>query len=112
MQTEELSFRDEVAAGAGVELTEPCPFDGIISKVLRHYPSGCNSLVRVVVGIAGRHIFPKQGFVALDDATPVYDGLSIPITMGELIWTTIENTDSANAHTITVTVTVEEVPCA
>ena len=108
-RTEEIPFQQLLAPGAGLRLQQPMPFPGKIRKILRHWPNGCNALVDVAVGVGNKHILPDSGFVALNDATPVFDNLSIDVNQGELLWVDLQNGDAVNPHTITVTITVEEV---
>lgn len=108
-RTEEIVFQQVLAPGAGIRLVQPMPFPGYIKKILRHWPNGCNALVDIAVGVGNKHILPESGFVALNDATPVFDNLAVYVNQAEQIWVDLQNGDAANAHTVTVTVTVEEV---
>jgi hypothetical protein len=108
-RTQEIPFQQVLAVGQAVRLAQPMPFPGKIVKILRHWPAGCNALVDVAVGVGNKRILPESGWVALNDATPVYDNLSIPAAQGEPLWVEMANGDAINAHTITVTITIEEV---
>lgn len=107
-RTEEIVFQQLVLGGVGVRLVQPTPFHGYIVKILRHWPVGANALVDVACGYGNMRLLPASGFVALDDATPVFDGLRCEVQDGELLWVEIENHD-ALAHTISVTFTLEEI---
>lgn len=106
---QEIPFQQLLAPGQAVRLAQPMPFPGVVFKILRHWPAGCNALVDVAVGVGNRRVLPESGFVALNDATPVFDGLSIPAGQGEQLWVELANTDALNNHTITVTFTIREV---
>lgn len=107
-RTQEIPFQQILLPGQAVRLAQPMPWPGTIKKILRHWPAGCNALVDVAVGAGNKRILPESGFVALNDATPVFDNLSIPVSQAEPIWVELQNGDAINPHTITVTVTVEE----
>ncbi len=107
-RTEEIRFQQTVPPATGMRLVEPTPFHGYITTILRHWPNGCNALVDVAVGYGNMRLLPASGFVALNDATPVFDGLRCEVQDGELLWVEIENHDGLQ-HTITVTFTIEEI---
>ncbi len=93
--------------GSQVLLTEIAPFSGYIKQVTPHWPDGCNHIVDVRVGHAPKQFCPKEGFLALNDVTPTYP-FNEPVSGGqEEIWVEMINGDSANKHSITVTVTLE-----
>lgn len=108
-RTQEIPFQQLLAPGQGVRLAQPMPFPGVVRKILRHWPAGCNALVDVAVGVGNKRILPESGFVALNDATPVFDNLNIKAGQGEQLWVELANGDALNPHTITVTITIEEV---
>lgn len=106
---QEISFRQVLAVGQQFELSQPMPFKGYIRKILRHWPAGCNGLVDISIGVGRKHILPESGAVALNDATPVFDNLSILVNQNEKIWVIFANADALNPHTPSATVTVEEI---
>ncbi len=107
-RTQEIPFQQLLTPGQGLRLRQTMPFPGHVVKILRHWPAGCNALVDVAVGVGNKRVLPESGFVALNDATPVFDNLRIPAAQNENIWVELVNGDALNNHTITVTVTVEE----
>ncbi|MDD5547101.1 MAG: hypothetical protein PHO67_08125 [Candidatus Omnitrophica bacterium] len=107
-RTQEVPFQQILVPGQALRLSVQSPYPGKVRKILRHWPAGCNALVDVAVGIGNKRILPETGFVALNDATPVFDNLNIPVAQEENIWVDMQNGDAINPHTITVTVTVEE----
>ena len=94
-------------AGSGVVLEEVAPFDGFIKRVTPHWPDGCNALVDIRVGKGVEQFYPREGFMALNDATLHYY-FNIPVKEGEDIWVEMINTDGGNPHNITVTVSLEK----
>jgi hypothetical protein len=107
-RTQEIVFQQVLAVGQQLRITQPMPFPGYITKTLRHWPGGCNGLVDIAVGAGKKHIFPESGFVALDDATPLFENLKIEVDQGQLLWVIMANGDGLNPHTPSVTITIEE----
>jgi hypothetical protein len=108
-RTQEIPFQQLLVPGQALRLAQPMPYPGKIVKILRHWPAGCNALVDVAVGVGNKRVLPESGWVALNDATPVFDGLDIPVGQGEQVWVDMANGDAINPHAITVTITIEEV---
>ena len=79
--------------------------DGNITQAIVHFPPGANGLVDVAVFRNTEQILPQSGFIALDDATPAY-ALNVPTKIGDDVSAIFKNTDSANAHRVTVQITV------
>lgn len=94
------------AAGSGIRLSEATVFTGFIKEVMIHWPPGCNALVDVMVGYELNQFCPREGWLALDAATPIYL-FNEPVEIGRQIWVEMRNRDAINPHTITVTVTIE-----
>ncbi|GAI68103.1 unnamed protein product [marine sediment metagenome] len=93
--------------GSQVLLTEIVPFSGYIKQVTPHWPDGCDAIVDVRVGHGNKQFCPKEGFLALNDATPSYP-FNEEVNGGqEDIWVEMVNGDSENKHKITVTVMLE-----
>lgn len=93
--------------GSGVTLTEIAPFTGYIKLVRIHWPDGCNAWVDVKVGHGVTQFCPREGYLALNNATPSYE-FNEAVVEGEDIWVEMRNGDGANPHNITVTIRVEE----
>lgn len=108
-RTEEVPLQQLLPPLVGMRIQAPAPFHGYIKKVLRHWPPGCGGLVGVAVGHSGTQFLPNTGFVSLDAATPVFDNLHIEVGEGEMLWSDMQNGDAANAHNITVTITLTEI---
>ena len=108
---EQIPFAFNLLPLQGVRLTEELPFKqytrGYVKEVTIHWPAGCNALVDVRVGYAAQQFCPEMGFLALNDATPTYP-FNLPVELGNQVWVEMRNTDAANPHNITVTVTVME----
>jgi len=92
--------------GSGVTLTEIAPFAGHVKSVMVHWPPGSNALVDVAVGHGTTHFCPREGFLALDDAT-VFFQFNEYVVEGEELWVIMRNGDGINPHTITVTIHLE-----
>lgn len=85
-----------------------CPYDGYITDVTFHWPSGCNGLVDVAFGYGSTQLTPRTGYIALSGTTQKWNIREKHfVKTRELLWQKVRNTDAANAHTITVIVTVE-----
>ena len=93
--------------GSQALLTEIVPFSGYIKQVTPHWPDGCDGNVEVRVGHGNKQFCPKEGFLALNDATPTYPFNESVSGGNEEIWVEMINGDSANKHAITVTVMLE-----
>ena len=83
--------------GSGATLVSKAPFDGHIRQVSIHWPDGCDALVDVKVGYGQKQFCPREGFLALNDATPTYP-FNIEIKEGVDIWVEMQNTDGGNPH--------------
>lgn len=103
--TKQIKFDRTLDALEGVYMTERCPLNGRITSVTVSFRAGCNQLVDVAFGVEGRHIIPEAGYIALEDATPTFP-TSEPVKMNDRLWAEMKNGDSANAHRITVLVTI------
>ena len=79
--------------------------DGNITQAIVHFPPGANGLVDVALFRNTEQILPQSGFIALDDTTPAY-ALNVPAKIGDDISATFRNTDSANAHRVTIQATI------
>ncbi|MBA7686925.1 hypothetical protein ES703_95385 [subsurface metagenome] len=104
---EQIPFAYNLAALEGVLLTEIAPFSGYIKQVTPHWPEGCDALVDIRVGHGNKQFCPKEGYLALNDATPPYPFNEELSGGNEEIWVEMKNADGANAHNITVTVILE-----
>jgi len=103
---EQIPFAYNLDPLQGVTLMEYAPFSGYIKQVSLHYPDGCNALVDVRVGHGTKQFCPNEGYLALNNATPIYRS-SEWIKDREEIWVEMRNTDGANSHNITVVVQLE-----
>ena len=106
----EINFRETVQPGAGITVTRSYSQPGKITKVMFHFPPGCAApiigpLVDVRLEKDRKPFYPLQGFIALDDATPVYH-TSVEYYAREPLTLTVRNRDGVNPHTITCTVVI------
>ena len=101
----ELNFRETVQPGAGVRVTKSYFLAGRITKAMFSFPPGCNALVDAKLEKDMKPFYPINGFLALDDATPVYH-TSVGYYAKEPLTVEIRNRDEVNPHTITCTVVI------
>ena len=106
-EREQIPFAYNLAALQAVRLEEDAPFNGYIKQVTIHWPDGCNALVDIMVGRGVEQFCPREGYLALNDATVTYP-FNKEVAEGDVIWVEMRNTDGANTHSITVTVIVEK----
>lgn len=92
--------------GSTARLSENTPFPGYIKEVVTHWPLGCNQLVDVAVGHGLVQLCPREGFIALNNATVSYP-FNEYVEDPEDIWVSLRNGDGANPHTIVVTIRLE-----
>jgi len=83
------------------------PHDGIVTRVVMHFPPGCSSLVdvRLLYIEDGKeyYVVPsiEDKFIALDAATPVYEP-KFPVKQGKILKVEWYNYDDTYEHTISV----------
>ena len=106
LETRQVVLSATVPAATAQQIVDFSPLTGRITSVTFHFPPGCNALVDVAFWKGGIQISPKQGFLALDDATPTYP-MSEPVRGWDRLWILIRNTDAVNQHTPSVIVTIE-----
>lgn len=105
-QTQQVNLSYNLDPEQGVRLTDEVPFDGSITSVMFHFPRGCDGLVRMALGYASKQLAPTEGFLALNDATPVFP-MSEQVKEGDTVWAIFENADLINAHNVSVAVTIQ-----
>lgn len=101
------TFSRTLAALEGVRIFKRVIADSLAKDVIIAWPDGCNALVSVVVYHGPTQFCPRQGALALNDATPTYRDLNEKLVGGEELWVEMQNGDSINQHSITVTVSIE-----
>ena len=107
-QSEEFVLTAAVAPGQQIRPWRDLAYDCKISKIIRHWPAGCNQLVDIAITVGNRSVLPETGFVALNDATPAQENINISVKKGTRIGAWFRNRDAANPHTPVVTIFVEE----
>ena len=97
-ETRFINFRTAapIPALTGVILRTVSPVKGECTSLTLHFPAGCNSLVLIRVKI-GDTWEPLAGWIALNDATPVY-AVSYPVRKTSPLEVEIWNTDLQFAH--------------
>jgi hypothetical protein len=101
----DVNFRETVAAGGGTRVTRSLNYDGVITQVMFHFPPGSNGLVDVRLLKDEKPFYPVDGFLSLDDSTPIFY-TSAQYYRKEPLTVEIHNRDGINAHSPTVTVTI------
>jgi hypothetical protein len=104
-EEKQINFRQTVLAGQGVRITQSFVLAGKITQVLFHFPPGCIGLVDMALSKNAESFYPIQGFLALDNATPVHY-VEADYYANEPLTLEIRNRDGGNAHTPTCTVTI------
>ena len=102
----EINFRETVTPGAGVFVTRSYSQGGHITKVMFHFPDGCNALVDMALTKDLKSYYPLNGYLALNNATPVYQNLTTSYYPNEPLRLEIRNRDSLNSHTVSCTVVI------
>jgi len=105
-RTEQIQLSQTLLPQQGVRLTDTVPIDGKMTSVTLHFPPGCAAAVQVAFGYKTRQIIPFEGFIALDNATPVFP-VSELVERNEELWCVMRNGDPINPHTPSVIVTIQ-----
>jgi len=71
-QEVEINFRETVPIGQGLAVTRSFSQAGKITKVMFSFPPGTTSLCDARLEKDAKPFYPMQGYLALDNATPVY----------------------------------------
>lgn len=101
----QLNFSQTALAGQGYLLKQSYPRAGKITEIIFHFPPGCNALVDMALFKDGRPFYPLNGYLALNDATPVCY-VEAPYYINEPLELEIRNRDGGNSHSVTCTVTI------
>jgi hypothetical protein len=78
---------------------------GKITQIMFHYPPGCNGLVELRLLKDLNPFYPLQGYLALNNATPVYY-VEANYYANEPLTLEVLNHDGGNSHTPTCTVVI------
>lgn len=106
-ESTQVRFQETLQPLTGDRFTQDCPYDAVITSICFHFPPGCSALVDVAVGHGEKQCYPREGSIALDAATPVFN-INELVNRDETLWCEIRNGDSVNPHTITVILTLQE----
>jgi len=101
----EISFRETVQPGRGVRVTKSFHIEGKITQVMFHFPPGSAGLVEVRLLKDEKPFYPAEGFLALDNATPVHY-TDADYYAKEPLTVEVLNRDGINPHTPSVTVVI------
>jgi len=99
LMTQQIVFQQTLLANQGIRLMDQVPLDGVITSVTMHFPLNCNGLVDVAFGHGYKQICPISGFIALNDACPVFPTHET-CKRNETIWCIMDNHDGGFPHTI------------
>lgn len=102
----EINFRETIQPGAGAIVTRSFSQEGHITKVMFHFPDGCNALLDMALRKDRKPFYPLRDYLALNNATPVYQNLSIGYYAKEPLTLELRNRDSLNPHTVSCTVVI------
>lgn len=103
--TQQIAFEFDLAPNQGVRLEDFIPLNGNIISVGFHWPRGCNALVDIAVGHGYKQFMPISGFLALNDASPVYPTQE-KVERAETAWCIMNNYDGTEHHHVSATVTI------
>jgi len=105
IKTEQVVLSQTLQPLQGLKLEDDVPIDGKIVSVIFHFPGNCNALVNIAFGHGSEQICPSEGFIALNNATPVFP-VSELVKKDDILWAVMENGDGLNAHTVSVIATI------
>lgn len=107
MASRQLKFREAIPALKARRYVDYAPIDGVIKQILINWPDGCEELVDVAVGVKNTWLVPstERTYLALNNVSPSFYAEE-QVEKGEEVWLVVDNGDEANAHTITVVVTI------
>lgn len=105
VKTEQVVLSQTLKPLQGLKLEDDVPIDGKIVSVLFSFPDGCDALVNLAFGHGSEQICPGEGFIALNDASPVFP-VSEPVKKDDILWAIMENGDGVNPHAVSVIATI------
>ena len=106
LMTQQIVFQQSLDVNQGIRLEDIVPLDGVITSVTIHFPFNCNGLVDVAFGHSSKQICPISGFIALNDACPIFPTHET-CERNETVWCIMNNHDGGAAHTIACIATIE-----
>lgn len=101
----EINFRETVPVASGMTVTRNFSQAGKITKVMFSFPPGTQALCDARLEKDLKPFYPFNGFLALDNATPVYH-TSVDYYAREPLTLILQNRDANWPHTITCTVVI------
>lgn len=105
IRTEQVVLSQTLQPLQGLKLEDDVPIDGKMISVVFSFPDGCDSLVNIAFGHGSEQICPSEGFIALNNATPVFP-VSELVKKDDILWAVMENGDGANPHAVSVIATI------
>lgn len=101
----EINFFESVPASSGLRVTRSFNYGGKITHVLFHFPDGSHGLVDVRLLKNESPFYPLEGFLSLDNSTPIFY-MNVDYYAKEPLTVEIQNRDATNPHAPTVSVTI------
>ena len=101
----QITFSQTVLSGQGYRVIKSYVLAGTITQVIFHFPPGCAGLVDMALTKDEKPFYPLQGYLSLDNATPVFP-VNVAYYANEPLKMEVRNRDAVNPHTPTCTVTV------
>ena len=101
----ELNFRETLASGQGLRVTQNFRAGGKVTQVMFHFPGGCNALVSMRLMKDELPFYPIRGYMALNDATPIYYA-NAEYYPREPLTVEMVNADEDNPHTVSCSVVI------
>jgi len=106
MERELINYRQILLPTQSAKITEQPENNGKIKQVEIHWPDGCNSLVQVAVYQQSIRFLPREGYLAMNDTTRMYE-FNRTVKQTDELMVEILNGDGAWPHTITATILIE-----
>lgn len=101
----DINFFETVPPASGIRVVKSLCYNGKITHVMFHFPPGMNGLVDVRLLKDEKPFYPSNGYLTLDDSTPIYY-MNVDYYRKEPLTVEIQNRDAVNTHSPTVTVTI------
>ena len=105
VETRQVRFRVLLPPLIGIILRASVPLNGKITEICYHFAPGANQLVMAALRYGTVQISPVEGFISLDNATPIFY-VNQPCVTGGDLELELQNTDIVNPHTISCIVTI------
>lgn len=105
VEERQIDFRETVGVGQVISVTKDFFTAGRITQIMFHFPPGASGLLDMRLLKDGKQMYPNKGYIALDDATPVYY-VSAEYYPHEPLTVEFRNRDDTYEHTGTCSVVI------